>query len=96
MSTVSERIANLTPEQRALLERRMRAAAPRSQALQPIAIVGMAVVIVGALMTASKLAARPSSNASCDHRCARIPASIEPPDTLVMTSSLPSSPRMAA
>lgn len=47
MSTVSERIANLTPEQRALLERRMRAAAPRSQALQPIAIVGMGCRLPG-------------------------------------------------
>ena len=47
MSKVSERIANLTPEQRALLEKRMRATAPRPQASQPIAILGMGCRLPG-------------------------------------------------
>ncbi len=47
MSNMSERIANLTPEQRALLERRMRAAAPRSREVQSIAIIGMGCRLPG-------------------------------------------------
>ncbi len=47
MSTMSERIANLTPEQRALLEKRMRAAAPGPPRSQPIAIVGMGCRLPG-------------------------------------------------
>ena len=47
MTKVSERIANLTPEQRALLEQRMRTAAARPKASQPIAILGMGCRLPG-------------------------------------------------
>ncbi|MCC6172909.1 MAG: type I polyketide synthase [Gammaproteobacteria bacterium] len=47
MSKMSDRIANLTPEQRALLEKRMRAAAPRSPGGMPIAILGMGCRLPG-------------------------------------------------
>src|SRR5262245_38626631 len=48
MSDLSERLARLSPEKRALLERRLRAETPRPRAVaEPIAVIGMACRLPG-------------------------------------------------
>ncbi len=47
MTDISQRIAKLTPEQRALLEKRMRGVAPSSASSQPIAVIGMGCRLPG-------------------------------------------------
>jgi acyl transferase domain-containing protein len=47
MSDISRRIANLTPEQRALLEKRLRSDVPRQQRSQPIAVIGLSCRLPG-------------------------------------------------
>lgn len=47
MSDISRRVANLTPEQRALLEKRLRSDGGRSQRSEPIAVIGVGCRLPG-------------------------------------------------
>jgi len=58
----------------------------------PISMVRLQKLSTCLAMTSSKLPARPSLKSSSFQRCARMPARMEPPDTLVIRSSLPSRP----